>query len=201
MNIKDIIYFSPNHRMSSLNFENKEQMIDAFEDRITRYYLNPIKMLNDIKSAFSAGVIILSLVDAFARYSSKEDQSGKRIPLWLQKNIKTISNMPNKKRDLVSESIYKDFRCGLLHESHIKNGGQFSYEIGSSAFVHNKYIIINPKAFHKELTTYFQSYIDQLRICDELYDIFIERIKKDFEKECKEFSDREAFSKGDAVNN
>ena len=83
--------------------------------------------------------------------------------------------------------IYKDFRCGLLHESHIKNCGQFSYEIGSAVYLERDFVIINPSSLFKEIESYFQQFIDELAVNEELYGIFLDRMRKDFEEEQKKF--------------
>ncbi|ADG82846.1 hypothetical protein [Thermincola potens] len=185
MNIRDVIYFSPNYRMEDLDFDNRIQILSAFKDRIENYYFKPIQQLNSLHYAFGAGLILVSLVDALARYSSIEDNCGARIKHWLKNNV----NLPYTKEEQeeIAKKFYNDFRCGLVHESHIKNSGQFSYDTWKAITYENGFLIINPEAFFSEIKEYFARFLADLKVNDELYKIFFKRIRKDFEAECIEF--------------
>ncbi len=190
MNIRDIIYYSPNVKMEALDFNNRELLLNAFLDRIENYYFLPIKQLNGLRYAFAAGILLLSLIDAFARYSTRIDDPGPRIKEWVKHNLNL--GMYNKiEKEKIARVIYKDFRCGLLHESHIKNCGQFSYEIGSAVYLERDFVIINPSLLFKEIESYFQQFIDDLAVNEELYNIFLDRMRGDFEEEQKGFKMRD----------
>jgi len=196
MNINDIIYFSPMYKMKDLKFDDKDIIINAFADRIESYYFVPIRLLNDYRYAYGAGVLLVSLVDAFARYSTSENSVGARIEKWIIDNINlnpytTSSKKAIEEKETIAKIFYEDFRCGLVHESHIKNGGQFSYEIQSALQSQRGFIIINPILLYEELEKFFINFSKELFANEALYAIFLKRIKGDFEEEAKLFE--EAF--------
>ena len=47
MRIKDIVHFSPNYKYEYINLDDKNCLIEAFEDRVGGFYLKPIEILND----------------------------------------------------------------------------------------------------------------------------------------------------------
>ena len=192
MNIRDIIYYSPNVMMEDLDFDDKEKLLHAFQDRMENYYFMPIKQLNGLRYAFATGILLLSLIDAFARYSTRIDEPGPRIKEWVKHNLK-LGYYNEREIEKIAGVIYKDFRCGLLHESHIKNCGQFSYEIGSAVYLERDFVIINPSSLFKEIESYFQQFIDDLAVNEELYGIFLDRMRKDFEEEQKKFKERDSY--------
>ena len=120
MRIQDVIYFSTNVRLEDLDLNKRELVIDSFQERIEDYYFKPIQILVDHKMAFSAGALECLLIDAFARYATTENGVEKRMVDWCKAHL-------NLSKDIATD-FYKFFRCGLLHESHIKQFGQFCFD-------------------------------------------------------------------------
>jgi hypothetical protein len=187
MNINDIIYFSKKYKILDLKFDNKKMMISAFKDRIESFYFKPIELLNKEKHAFAAGMILLSLIDALARYNSGNNNVGERYQQWILENIESINSF-NGQRERISKRIYEEFRCKLIHESHIGNGGQFSYEMLDSIKNENEFIIINPDCLFREVKTAFEFFIEKLKTNEKIYKIFSSQIGKDFKSETQKFS-------------
>ena len=177
MRINDIVYFSPNLHLGKLDLNDKEQILKYFPERIKEYYLKPISVLVQNKMAFSAGAIECLLIDALSRYSNSEEGVGKRIMKWCMINLSI-----NQK---VSEEFYKFFRCGLLHEAHIKQFGQFSFDanFGSPIQELQGYIIVNPQHLLKSLEDFLDLFISKLDTDTSLYSIFIKRLSEDFSEE------------------
>jgi hypothetical protein len=46
MKIGDILYFSPNYKFNQIDWDNKEDLINAFKNRVDVFYLNPADDLN-----------------------------------------------------------------------------------------------------------------------------------------------------------
>lgn len=180
MRINNHIYFAPEILLRDLNLTDREALINAFKTRVDKYYLQPIKILNKIRSAFSVGIIEFAMIDALARYSSNNNKVGKRIKEMLQSNFNLTEE--------IAEKAYNEFRNGLLHENHIKNCGQLCYETSVSFKIENSCLIINPLKLQRELDSYFQSYIELLKNDESFYRLFLLNIKKDFEKEIIFFS-------------
>lgn len=185
MNINDEIFFSPKYKMSCIDLNNKEIMLEAFKDRIEGYYLEPIKVLNEKHMAFAAGTLLFSSIDIFARYSVDEQQVGKRIRKWLITNVN--SHMGTRINNQVSRLIYDNFRNGLIHEGHLKNAAQFSYEYPASVKKLDKFIIINPKILEGEVNVFFNKFVNDINNDDNKCKKLIQLLKQDFEAEKEEF--------------
>jgi hypothetical protein len=179
MRIDDNVFFSPEIPLKDLDIDDRVLMIDSFKSRIKQYYLRPIKILNSLKSAFAAGILEFSFIDALARYSTNSNRVGERI----EEMIITISKTTNR----IAERCYDEFRNGLLHESHIKNCGQFCYEYPSAFNLDSECLIINPLLLQRDLCNFFELYISELQKDDTKYDLFILRIRSDFGNEIKFF--------------
>lgn len=186
MRIEEVVYFSPSYKIESLDFSNKEMIISAFAERIKTFYLDPINLLNNqnninfsenpVGYAFASGNILFALVDAIAKYSTSKKNSSERIKEWLQLNINGVDvPLANKLNDY--------FRNGLIHEARVKNNGQFSYEINCSVHYEFGIIVVNPLKFMLEVEIAFSNFISELQTDNNLFTIFQQRLKKDFEVE------------------
>jgi hypothetical protein len=183
MRIGNYVYFAPSIRLKDLDLSDKDKLIDSFKQRMNEYYLEAIKLLNEQKSAFAAGIIEFSMIDALARYSSKENsqsRSGERFKQILCNGFKLEKE--------IAKRVYEEFRNGLLHENHIKNCGQFWYKVSSkSCTIENNRLMVDPANLHEELTTFFQEYIQTLKTDENQYNLFLRLIKDDFGDEIQHF--------------
>lgn len=179
MQINKHIFFAPGILLKDLDLNNRASLIDAFKFRVNGYYLRPIKILNKLKSAFPAAIIEFSMIDALARYSSKNNRVGDRIKEMLNNSFKTSSE--------IAEKAYEDFRNGLLHENHIKNCGQLCYETTSSFEMRDNCLIVNPLKLQRQLDDYFTNFIELLSQEDSVYETFINRMYVDFASEIEFF--------------
>lgn len=183
MRIQDVVYFSPSTKLGELDLSNRKHLVDAFKERIESYYFQPIEVLTKSNSAFAAGAIECLLIDAFARYVTEEKEDSKRgatrrrIIKWC-KNQLHIDNQ-------TAKNFYEFFRCGLLHESHIKGFGQFTFDINfaNPISIEQDYLIVNPKHLFASLKDYFSNFTHQLLNDNEAYATFFARVKSDFESE------------------
>jgi hypothetical protein len=182
MNINDHIYFAPNILLKDLNLSDKSSLISAFEQRMNKYFLEAINLLNKQKNAYAASIIEFSMIDALAKYSTEKNTGVKdRITKILQNNFAINAAL--------AERAYDEFRNGLLHENHIKNSGQLCYGTSKAFELEKKdCLIVNPRQLETELNRFFQSYIKKLQTDEEVYNLFLSHIKKDFEKEIAFFN-------------
>lgn len=181
MKLDEHIFFAPDILLKNLDIENRESLINAFKIRVDKYYFQPIKNLNKIRSAFSVGIIEFSLIDALARYSTDFDENKKRKNVR-RRNVEFMTQNLSVTYE-VAGKIYEDFRNGLLHENHIKNCGQFCYETKMAFDLSNKALIVNPLMLQEVLEAFFKKYIMMLRSDKKVYDIFIRNFRSDFKKE------------------
>ena len=86
MKIGDILYFSPNYKFNQIDWNNKEELIEAFKDRVNGFYLNPADALNKKGYGFVAGLTSIATIEFIARISIRGN-SGSRFINWLCKNI------------------------------------------------------------------------------------------------------------------
>lgn len=117
----DILYFAPGIRFNQIDL-NGPTLPEQFNCRITGYYIKPAEECCERGQAFAAGVLLVSCIDALARFKFKTNDVGKRFKDFVQQELPSFSNKELAKR------FYEDFRNGLIHESRIKLGGQFSLE-------------------------------------------------------------------------
>lgn len=174
MRIEDNIYFSPSTRLESLDLSNRESVIMHFHERIAGYYFSPVAILNKSSHAFASGAILCLLIDAFARYSTLENRVRIRYVNWCMENMDLDEG--------TAKDFYEFFRCGLLHESHIKKFGQFSFDgdFNLPISIYSGFLVVNPIYLHSLLNGYLEDFTKKLHEDDSLYDIFIYRMKLDF---------------------
>ncbi len=179
MRIGGYIYFSPSLLLEDLDINDKNLVIEKFKEQIEEYYFVPISMLIHHDQAFASGALLCLLVDALARYSSNNNLVGDRIRNLLENDLGFSTNEASR--------FYEEYRNGLLHESHIKNLGQFSFDndFNNSVQIELGCLIVNPKKLFQEITQYFELFINKLKVDFTLYQIFSDRIKQDFEDEVR----------------
>lgn len=161
MKKENITYFAPDYPFTRLLVTTDPiEIIGAYRRRIFGFYLNVAKKLMDTKDeaqAFSAGIMCFAAIDAIARTEMGIDESGPRVKQWLQDHISDFRNLD----DTHMKRVYDEFRCGLMHEARIKNGGYFTYEIASVVDVSKDDIIsINPEKLLKNVEIAFTEMLD-----------------------------------------
>ena len=117
----DILYFAPGIRFNQIDL-NGPTLPEQFNCRITGYYIKPAEECCERGQAFAAGVLLVSCIDALARFKFKTNDVGKRFKDFVQEELPSFSNKE------LAKHFYQDFRNGLIHETRIKRGGQFSLE-------------------------------------------------------------------------
>ena len=162
-----MLYYAPNITFNAILLYKPAEIIDAFEKRITDYYLNPADMLNKNMMAFGAGDLIFDAIDAIAKYELHGGSVGKRFKEWINK-------LPDFKKLTWAEleRVYDEFRNGVTHEARIKNGGQFTYDIDKAVEIRGGIVLVNPslllnqvfEAFKKSISTIKDDKNEQIRI-------------------------------------
>jgi hypothetical protein len=163
MRISDIVYFSPNHKFIDLKWDNKENLVSAFRDRVEGFYLTPAQQLNDAGQAFASGVICVTAVDFLARIQTGEERVGQRIEEWLVNNLSAFAEPdPQNPQRTLARRFYEEFRNGLVHEGRIKNGGQFSYDYVDLVKTVEPVIIVNPRTLLEGISESFHRYMENV---------------------------------------
>ena len=159
MRINHDLYFSPNFKFTDLDWNNANNLVTAFHDRVYGFYLKPTSLLLEGGHAFAAGVLLVTTIDFLAKIQTG-GKTGSRFEQWLITNIPQfdISDPDNSTRTL-AKRFYDEFRNGLVHEGRIKNGGQFSFEIDNLHIVSdNSVMIINPRYLFQSVSDSFKKY-------------------------------------------
>jgi len=179
MRIGNILYFSPKYRFDQINWNDKEELIEAFKDRVEGFYLNPARALNEHKYPFGSGVLCVITIDFLARIENNSESVEKRIKKWLTENISEYFD------ETLAQRFYKEFRNGLIHEGRIKNCGQFSYDFDELVHQENGIMIVNPNLLLEKIVDSFESYITKVRTDNFAFQLFRCAILRDFQEDIK----------------
>jgi hypothetical protein len=176
MRIEDVIYFSPSFKFKDIDWNNKDQLIEAFRDRVCGFYLTPAEYLNSKKNGFATGLLCVVTIDFLARIAIRMGP-GPRIKEWIEGNIKEF-----KGKNHMCKKFLEDFRNGLVHEGRIKNVGQFTYDI-QRIYCDGDVMLINPDKFLNSIKKSFQNYVSDIKVDEEKFKKFKELLMDDFKKE------------------
>lgn len=164
MRIGEILYFSPRYRFVDLSWNNREQLVNAFQDRVQHFYLEAIDTLNQCRRAFAAGLICVSTIDFLARIEFGMNAVPDRIEKWLTKNITPFGEPdPQRPSRTLARRFNDEFRNGLVHEGRIKNAGQFCYDYDDIFRTETPVIIVNPLSLGQALSLAFTRYVRLVR--------------------------------------
>ena len=148
----DILYFAPGIRFDQIDLYGPT-LPTQFECRIVGYYMKPAQECCERGHAFAAGVLLVSCIDALARFRLKTNKVGERFKDFVQRELPSFSN-----REL-AEHFYEDFRNGLVHESRIKRGGQFSFDGKQTLEEIEGLLCVNPVYLGQEVRCALRKYV------------------------------------------
>ncbi len=171
------LLFSPKYTFGKLDWNNKESLIDAFEDRVRGFYFRPIEELNKSKLGLGSYVICMAAIDFLALLSTGIKSSKRRFPMWLRDNIVFFRG------NELADRLYKDFRCGLVHEGYIKRGGQLSYDVLHPISMEDDIIVVNPGILFKMVQNAFEDYLRKVRNDGAAFLRFSSILRSCFEKD------------------
>lgn len=160
--------FSTNYRLEEIN---KDNVLDAFRERIEDYYFKPIKMLNDKKFGFAAIGLLASLIDILVKTKdhNTKHSSRREYECWLQEKLGFEKQC--------ASDFYEDFRCGLLHSGCIESGGQISYETNKLQIFYLGHHFVNPKILLEKIKHDFCEFIKD-EDSTELFEYFEKKLKE-----------------------
>jgi hypothetical protein len=175
MRIGDFLYFAPGIKFSELDLSGTG-IAAQYEARIQGFYLNPSYSLVLAKHAFASGVLLVSCIDALAklRYGNGV---GERFKKWTREELDSFKDSE------FARLFYDDFRNGLVHETRIKNGGEFSFEQKNTAIVYYFSLRVNPLYLHEEVVKALSRYKQELISDSVLRSKFVSNLRESFEQE------------------
>lgn len=175
MKINDRLYFAPGIRFSEVDIDGPE-LPDHFRRRLDGFYIEPAEKCAQCGYAFAAGVLLVSCIDALA-YMRFGGPVRKRFEKFTREQLRSFSSGDLAKR------LYDDFRNGLVHESRVKNGGQFSLDVGETVIQSDGILIVNPTCLAQETSVALRSYVHLLQMDNAERKKLAERLNKDISEE------------------
>jgi len=180
------VYFAPN--VTFANFiatNNPYKIIDFYNDRLIGYYFDAAEFLitnHKKEDAFAAGLICFAAIDAIASITIG-GRSGHRFKKWLNDNIDEFSILGV----MLIDRVYREFRCGLVHEAKIHNAGQFTYnDINRIVNVKGEgIIVINPEKLLGAIRKVFSTIIRDTKTDINVAKNFSKKVKKRFRSDFK----------------
>lgn len=156
MQIGEHLYFAPNIRFDQLDLQGLA-LPEQFAQRIRGFYLDPAGLCAEKGFAFASGVLLVACIDALARFRTEINGTGERFRAF------TKAQLPSFGTDELAKQLYDDFRCGLVHESRIKRGAQFSFDFECTALPLADALIINPSLLLQEVSEALDQYVALLQ--------------------------------------
>lgn len=151
MRVNDLVYFAPGIRFDEVDISGPG-LPKQFRQRIVELYLDPADSCAARGQGFAAGVLVLSCIDALARFQFGGGV-GQRNKAFLGREVKSFSERGD------ATALYEDFRNGLVHEARIKKGGQFSLETDQTVLSMEGRMIVNPARLIAEVRIALDAYI------------------------------------------
>ena len=184
MRIGDLLHFSPNFKFSELDWNDSDRLIEAFEDRVLGFYLNPAEKLCKNGDGFACGVLCSTAIDFVAGIETEERDVGPRIKEWLSSHIGDFArNISATSNRTFAELFYLNFRNGLIHEGRIKELGQFSYDTPEIVSMKDGVMLVNPQLLLTEVKSAFLRYCDKLRNDESILNEFRRNMIRNFGEE------------------
>lgn len=186
MRIEEEVYISPTDTFLDIKWDDPDNLITIFSNRIHGFYFEPAEKLNNNGHAFAAGLICLSLIDLFSNIQNGSNNVGFNFKYWLRTNIQEFDQIdPDGIYHNLAHRFYKEFRNSLVHECRIKNAGQFSYDYKNDiiSFVGNAeqhIMVVNPKLLLSRLKDVFADYMSTIRENEIEYQKFERMMQKNF---------------------
>lgn len=172
MNIANEVYFTPGVRFVEVNYDGPD-LPDLFARRMEGYFLYPARILNENNAAFGAGILLVCSIDALARFKYPGLGVGDRFRKFASEELKSFTASGDDQR------FYDDFRNGIVHESRIKAGSQFSFERQATVTIEGAYMVINPRFLFGEVSDSLKAYHTLLQSNKTVRDVLVATLKSD----------------------
>jgi len=176
MRIGDFLYFAPEIKFSKVDLAGNS-LPQQYEARIRGFYLSPARELAEAGHAFASGLVVVSCIDALSRLIYPRLDVGKRFQKWVREKLQSFRG------EDIAKRFYYDFRNGLVHEAHIKNGGEFSLEQETTLVFEYNIMRVNPLCLLEEVDGALSRFVKLLVEHDTERKSFIEVLKDEFTHE------------------
>jgi len=181
MRLGEILFFSPKFRFCDLDLGDPGNVLDAFQDRVRSFYLDPARQLLNQSAAFAAGLVCICCIDFLARYGPPSRQES-RIAEWLEQRIPEFRDEdPADPKRTLAKRFTKHFRNGLVHEGRIKRLGQFSLSHKEFIQIVGPAMMVHPGRLLDAVCRGFDEYCRELATNEDgAYERLVSQLRKDF---------------------
>ena len=178
MKVNDILYFAPGIKFGAVDIDGPK-LPEQFKQRMAGFYIVPSEECAERGHAFASGVLSVTAIDAMARLLFPDVyEVGVRFRDFAAKKLKSFSD------PCIAKRFYEEFRNGLVHESSLKNGAQFSLEFGETVRTPDGHrLVINPKYLAAEVRCALNVYVGLLDGSEEERINLSRRLKDDLVKD------------------
>ncbi|MBX2957561.1 MAG: hypothetical protein KF846_15460 [Cyclobacteriaceae bacterium] len=174
MEIAKGIRNSDYERLNLSGFDSKDWLvaIEFLEKRLSERFIEPIEILIESESGKSAsekkfGFTILAIDCMLAEtiqsfYEGVVNSTGKSKEIF-KRFLRERESFKNYfTSDKEAEEFYKDFRCGILHQSQT-TGETLIWSVGKLINKINGQIIVNRDIFHHAIKNELKIYLEELK--------------------------------------
>lgn len=179
MRIRDVVYFAPDVRFDEVDLDSPK-LPEQFRSRMLGFYIEPAEVCagNANGYAFASGVLLVTCIDALARFRYGEDLGvEERFRKFATEELPSFSNGNG---DL-AYWFWERFRNGLVHQAELKDGAQFSLQITATVVSLNGFLLVNPVYLAEEVRAALDAYVDLLKREDGERQRFRDLLSKDLE--------------------
>lgn len=147
--VKGTLFFAPGIPMASLDFEDHEFLIEAFDKRMTALFIEPITFLRNTPTAegglFASALLIAALIEAIARIEGNRKEQ-RPISTWLLRNVPIFATpISVRNGKITAADVFEDhFRNGLAHNGYVAGLGRLSNEIEQPVRIDGAVVVVNP---------------------------------------------------------
>lgn len=175
MRIGDLLFFAPGLRFDQVDLDGSE-LPEQFRQRIEGLYIRPAEECAGGGHAFAAGVLLVSCIDALAKLRFGNGV-GERFRRFAREELKSFAS------DDHAQRFYEEFRNGLVHEARLKEGAQFSLEIGATVQNVDGLLLVNPELLAAEVRSALDNYVRLARDDTKELAMLRQAIRKDNAKD------------------
>jgi hypothetical protein len=173
--IADELYFAPKLRFAELDWTGA-RLPTQFYQRISGFYLEPAVALARANHAFAAGVLVVCAIDALALLITGSSSVRGRI-------IAFCRTIPDLASDQNANMFCEHFRNGLVHESRVKKGSEFSVDIRRVAVSDHARLVVNPLFLAQSVSGRLKEYVEALHRDPAAKNAFRKKLKRKFRYE------------------
>lgn len=180
MQIGDLTFFAPNIPFEDIDLTGRH-LPDQILARIEGYYLEPAGLCVQAGHAFGAGLLVVTSIDAASRFAHGPN----RIKRNTGRDFTTYARtrLPSFGTQEAAEMLYDNYRNGLVHEARLKEGCQFSLDIGRTLSTSGRFPVIDAQYLLNEVRGSIHQLVEEMREDEQFQNEVVAYIRQTFASE------------------